>query len=149
MKVIVMVKASPESEAGVMPSEQLLTEMGKFNEELVNAGIMLAGEGLQPSSKGARVRFSGKNRAVTDGPFAETKELVAGFWIWQVKSLEEAIEWVKRCPNPMESDSEIEIRPIFEMEDFGDALTPELREQEKRLQIKVEQLAQDRKGAQL
>jgi hypothetical protein len=134
MRVMVMVKATKESEAGVLPSQQLLTEMGKFNEELVKAGIMLAGEGLHPSSKGARVRFSGKDRSVIDGPFAETKELVAGFWLWQVKSLEEAIAWVKRCPNPMMTESEIEIRPLFEMADFGDAMTPELQEQEKRIQ---------------
>ena len=118
MRVIVMVKATKDSEAGVMPSQQLLIEMGNFNEELVKAGVMLAGEGLQPSSKGARVKFSGSNRTVVDGPFTETKELVAGFWLWQVKSMDEAIEWVKRCPNPMSTDSEIEIRPIFEAEDF-------------------------------
>ncbi len=139
MKVIVMVKATADSEAGVMPSEQLLREMGNFNEQLVNAGIMLAGEGLHPSSKGARVRFSGKDRKVIDGPFTETKELVAGFWIWQVKSLAEAIEWVKRCPNPMLTESEIEIRPIFTAEDFGEAYTPELQAQEERLRAKVEQ----------
>ena len=138
MKVMVIVKATKESEAGVMPSEQLLTEMGKFNEELVNAGIMLAGEGLHPSSKGARVRFSGRSRTVIDGPFAETKELIAGFWLWQVESLDEAIEWVKRCPNPHNEDSEIEIRPIFEAEDFGEAFTPELREQEDRLRATLE-----------
>lgn len=130
MKVMVIVKASRSSEAGEMPSTELLAAMGKFNEELVEAGIMLAGEGLQPSSKGARVRFSGSNRVVMDGPFAETNELVAGFWLWKVKSLAEAIEWVKRCPNPMTEDSEIEIRPLFEAADFGDAFTPELREQE-------------------
>lgn len=140
MKVIVMVKATKESEAGVMPSEQLLTDMGNYNEELVKAGIMLAGEGLHPSIKGARVRFSGTNRIVTDGPFAETKELVAGFWIWQVKSMEEAIAWVKRCPNPMSEESEIEIRPIFEMEDFGAEFTPELREQEERIREEAEKL---------
>lgn len=133
MKVMVIVKASPESEAGKMPSEKLLADMGKFNEELVRAGVMLAGEGLHPSSKGVRVKFSGDKRSVIDGPFAETKELIAGFWLWQVKSLEEAIEWVKRCPNPMESDSEIEIRQIFEADDFGAEFTPELREQEERL----------------
>lgn len=133
MKVMVMVKATKDSEAGVMPTEQRLTEMGKFNEELVKAGIMLAGEGLHPSSKGARVRFSGANRIVIDGPFAETKELVAGFWLWNVKSLQEAIDWVKKCPNPMLTESEIEIRPVFEPADFGEALTPELREQEERL----------------
>jgi predicted transcriptional regulator YdeE len=133
MKVIVLVKATKDSEAGVMPSEQLLTEMGRFNEGLVKAGIMLSGEGLHPSSKGARVQFSGTKRTVVDGPFAETKELVAGFWIWQVKSMQEAIEWVKKCPNPMLVDSEIEIRPVFEPCDFGDALTPELKENESRL----------------
>jgi hypothetical protein len=133
MRVIVMVKASKDSEAGVMPSQQLLTEMGNFNEELVKAGVMLAGEGLHPSSKGARVKFSGSSRTVVDGPFTETKELLAGFWLWQVKSMDEAIEWVKRCPNPMSTDSEIEIRPIFEAEDFGAEFTPELREQEARL----------------
>jgi hypothetical protein len=137
MRFMVMVKATKESEAGVMPSEELLTEMGKYNEELVKAGVMLAGEGLHPSSKGARVRFSGKERTVIDGPFAETKELVAGFWLIQVKSKEEAIEWVKRCPNPMNEDSEIEIRQVFEAEDFGDELTPELREQEARLRAQV------------
>lgn len=141
MKVMVLVKATAESEAGIMPSEQLLTDMGNFNEQLVKAGIMLAGEGLQPSSKGARVRFSGKTRAVIDGPFAETKELVAGFWIWQVKSLDEAIEWVKRCPNPMLGESEIEIRPIFSADDFGEAFTPDLREQEDRLRAELEQRA--------
>jgi hypothetical protein len=135
---MLLVKASPESEAGVMPSEELLTEMGRFNEELVNAGVLLAGEGLHPSSKGARVRFSGKDRTVIDGPFAETKELIAGFWLIDVKSREEAIEWVKRCPNPMEEESEIEIRQVFEAEDFGDAMTPELREQEERLRAKSE-----------
>src|SRR3954471_19175886 len=137
MRVMVIVKASKESEAGEMPSQQLLSDMGKFNEELVKAGVMLAGEGLHPSSKGARVKFSGAKRTVVDGPFAETKELVAGFWIWQVKSLAEAIEWVKRCPNPMLEDSEIEIRQIFEAEDFGEALTPALREQEERLRKQV------------
>ena len=139
MRFMVLVKATPDSEAGILPSEQLLADMGKFNEELVKAGVMQAGEGLQPSSKGARVRFSGKSRAVIDGPFAETKELVAGFWIWQCASLPEAIDWVKRCPNPMPGDSEIEIRQVFEAEDFGDALTPELREQEERLRKQVEQ----------
>lgn len=137
MRFMVIVKATKDSEAGVMPSEQLLTEMGKFNEELVNAGVMLAGEGLQPSSKGARVKFSGSTRIVTDGPFAETKELIAGFWLWQVKSKEEAIEWVKRCPNPMKGESEIEIRQVFEAEDFGAEFTPELREQEERLRAEV------------
>jgi hypothetical protein len=138
MRFMILVKASPESEAGEMPSEQLLTEMGKFNEELVKAGIMLAGEGLHPSSKGARVKFSGKNRTVVDGPFSETKELIAGYWLWQVKSKEEAIEWVKRCPNPMMSESEIEIRQVFEAEDFGAEFTPELREQEERLRAQIE-----------
>jgi hypothetical protein len=135
-----MIKATQESEAGVMPSEQLLTDMEKYNEELVKAGIMLAGEGLHPSSKGARIRFSGANRIMTDGPFAETKELVAGFWIWQVQSMEESIAWVKRCPNPMPGESEIEIRPIFEAADFGEEFTPELREQEKRIRAEVEKL---------
>jgi hypothetical protein len=137
MKVMVMVKASKGSETGEMPSKQLLTDMGKFNEELVKAGIMLAGEGLTPSSKGARVKFSGAKRTVVDGPFAETKELVAGFWLWQVRSMAEAIEWVKRCPNPMMEDSEVEIRPLFEAADFGDALTPELRESEQRLRQQI------------
>ena len=133
MRVMVIVKASSQSEAGKMPSTELLTAMGNFNEELVKAGIMLAGDGLKPSSAGKRVHFSGKDRTVIDGPFAETKELIAGYWLWQVKSMEEAIEWVKRCPNPMEEDSDIEIRPFFEPEDFGEAFTPELREQEARL----------------
>ena len=138
MRFMILVKASKESEAGVMPSQQLLTEMGKFNEELVKAGVMLAGEGLHPSSKGARVRFSGGKRTVIDGPFAETKELIAGFWIWQVKSKEEAIEWVKRCPNPFPgTESEIEIRQVFEAEDFGAEFTPELRKQEERLRAQV------------
>jgi hypothetical protein len=140
MKVMVLIKATEDSEAGVMPSEQLLTEMGQYNEELVKAGIMLAGEGLHPSSKGARVRFSGTNRSVIDGPFTETKELIAGFWIWQVQSMDEAIAWVKRCPNPMPGESEIEIRPIFTAEDFGESFTPELREQEERIQAGAEQL---------
>ena len=133
MRFMVLVKATPESEAGVMPSQELLTEMGRYNEELVKAGVMLAGEGLHPSSRGARVRFSGTKRSVVDGPYAETKELIAGFWLIQAKSMEEAIEWVKRCPNPMNSDSEIEIRQVFEQDDFGEAFTPELREQEKRI----------------
>ena len=137
MRVMVMVKATEQSEAGVMPGEQLLADMGRYNEELVNAGIMLAGEGLHPSSKGARVRFSGKDRTVVDGPFAETRELVAGFWLWQVRSLDEAIEWVKRCPNPHEGPCEIEIRPVFEAEDFGAEFTPELREQEVRLRAQI------------
>jgi hypothetical protein len=137
MKFMVIVKASPESEAGKMPSEELLTEMGKFNEELVKAGVMLAGEGLHPSSKGARIRYSGTKRTVIDGPFAETKELVAGFWLIQVKSKEEAIEWMKRCPNPMEGESEIEIRQVFEVEDFGAEFTPELRAQEDRMREEI------------
>jgi hypothetical protein len=132
MRVVVLVKASKGSEAGEMPSTEMLTEMGNYNEELVKAGIMLAGEGLHPSSAGYRVKFSGASRSVVDGPFAETKELVAGFWIWQVKDMEEAIEWVKRCPNPMNEDSEIEIRRVFETEEFGDAATPEVLEQEAR-----------------
>jgi len=138
---MVLVKATKDSEAGKMPDEKLLAEMGKYNEELVKAGIMLAGEGLHPSSRGVRVRFSGAKRTVVDGPFTETKELVAGFWIWQVKSKEEAIEWLKRCPNPMPGDSEIELRQIFEAEDFGEALTPELREQDERLRQKLESKA--------
>ena len=133
MRVMVIVKADKDSEAGVMPSEQLLRDMGNYNEELVKAGIMLAGEGLHPTSKGKRVRFSGKNRTVIDGPFSETKELIAGFWLWQVRSMEEAVEWVKRCPNPQMSDSDIEIRPVFEADDFGAEFTPELRAQEDRL----------------
>ena len=137
MRFIVFVKATKDSEAGVMPSEEMLGAMAKFNEEMVKAGIMLDGNGLQPSSKGARVRFAGDKRSVVDGPFAETKELVAGFWIWQVKSLEEAIEWVKRCPNPHAGPSEIEIRQVFEAADFGAELTPELREQEERLRAQV------------
>ncbi len=138
MRCIVFVKASKDSEAGVMPSQELLAAMGKFNEELVKAGIMQAGEGLKPSSKGARVRFSGDKRTVIDGPFPETKELVAGFWIWKVKSLQEAIEWVKRCPCPMPGeDSDVEIRPMFEAEDFGAEFTPELREQEERLRAEM------------
>ena len=140
MRFMIIVKASKDSEAGVMPSQQLLAEMGKFNEELVKAGVMLAGEGLQASSKGARVKFSGSKRTVIDGPFAETKELIAGFWIWQVKSKEEAIEWVKRCPNPHNGESEIEIRQVSEAEDFGAEFTPELREQEERLRAQSEQL---------
>jgi hypothetical protein len=134
---MVIVKATPDSEAGVMPSEALLTAMGKYNEELAKAGILLAGEGLQPSSKGARVRFSGPKRTVVDGPFAETKELIAGFWLWKVKSKEEAIEWVRRCPNPMPGDSEIEIRQVFEAEDFGEQFTPELKEQAERVYTQV------------
>ena len=141
MRFMVIVKATKESEAGEMPSEQLLREMGNYNEELVKAGVMLAGEGLHPSSKGARVRFSGKNRTVVDGPFAETKELIAGFWIMQCKSREEVIEWVRRCPNPHDGESEIEIRQIFEAEDFGAEFTPELREQEERLRAETEKYA--------
>ena len=133
MRFMVMVKATKDSEAGVLPDEKLLAAMSKFNEELAKAGVMLAGEGLQPSSKGARVRFSGTKRTVIDGPFAETNELVAGFWMWKVNSKEEAIEWVKRCPNPMPTDSEIEIRQVYEAEDFGAEFTPELREQEERV----------------
>lgn len=134
MRFMIIIKASQDSEAGVMPSEELLTAMGNYNEELAKAGILLAGEGLHPSSKGARVRFSGDKRTVIDGPFIETKELIAGFWLWQVKSKEEAIEWVKRCPNPMPgTEPEIEIRQVFEMDDFGAELTPELREQEERV----------------
>ena len=138
MRVMVIVKASKESEAGVMPDEKLLTEMGKYNEELVKAGIMLAGEGLHPSAKGKRVRFSGANRTVVDGPFAETKELIAGYWMWQVKSMDEAVEWLKRCPNPHNEESEVEIRPVFENDDFGAEFTPELREQEERLRKEIE-----------
>ena len=137
MRVMVIVKADQNSEAGVMPSTELLTAMGKYNEELVNAGIMLAGEGLHPSSRGKRVIFSGEKRTVIDGPFAETKELIAGFWLWQVKSMDEAVEWVKRCPNPMLGESEIEIRPVFEADDFGEEFTPELREAEERLRARV------------
>ena len=138
MRFMILVKADKNSEAGVLPDERLLTEMGKFNEELVKAGIMLAGEGLHPSSRGARVRFSGSKRTVIDGPFAETKELVAGFWLWQVKSKEEAIEWVKRIPNPMPgTETEIEIRQVFEIEDFGAAATPEVRAQEQRLRAQT------------
>lgn len=136
MKVMVLVKATQDSEAGVMPTEALLSEMMKFNEELVNAGIMQAGEGLHPSSKGVRVRFSGKDRTVTRGPFAETNELVAGYWMWQVKSMDEAIEWVKRCPNPMLTTSEIEIRQVFDSADFGEAFTPELQQKEAELRAK-------------
>ena len=137
MRFMNIVKATKDSEAGAKPSKQLLTDMGKYNEELAKAGILLAGDGLHPSSKGARVRFSGKKRTVIDGPFAETKELIAGYWIWQVKSKQEAIDWVKRCPNPMPGDSEIEIRQLFEAEDFGDEFTPELREQAERVYDQV------------
>ncbi len=137
MRFMVMIKANKDTEAGVMPDTAMLEAMGKFNEELVKAGVMVAGEGLQPSSKGARVRFSGDTRTVTDGPFAETKELIAGFWIWKVKSKAEAIEWVKRCPNPTGGESEIEIRQVFETEDFGAELTPELSAQEERLRAEI------------
>ena len=139
MRVMVIVKATPESEAGELPSTELLEAMGKYNEELAKAGILLAGEGIHPSSRGVRVRFKGSDRSVLDGPFTETKELIAGFWLWEVRSMDEAIEWVKRCPNPMESESEIEIRPVFEAEDFGENLTPELRESQARLRAEVEQ----------
>jgi hypothetical protein len=137
MRFMVLVKANQDTEAGVLPDEKLLTEMGKYNEELAKAGVLLAGEGLHPSSKGARVKFSGAKRTVIDGPFPETKELIAGFWLWQVKSKEEAIEWVKRCPNPTGAEAEIEIRQVFEAEDFGPALTPELREAEERLRVQL------------
>jgi hypothetical protein len=137
MRVMVIVKANKDSEAGVMPRRKLLEDMGKFNEELVKAGVMLAGEGLQPSSKGKRVRFSGEKRTVIDGPFTETKELIAGFWLWQVRSMEEALEWVKRCPSPHEGEAEIEIRQVFEAEDFGAELTPELRESEERMRARL------------
>lgn len=140
MRCMVIVKATKNSEAGVMPSEELLTAMGNYNEELVKAGIMLAGEGLHPSSKGKRVRFSGSKRSVVDGPFTETKELIAGYWLWEVQSLEEALEWAKRCPDPMPGeDAELEIRPVFEADDFGEALTPELRAQEDRQRAKLEE----------
>jgi hypothetical protein len=137
MRVMVVVKATKDSEAGIMPSTELLTAMGKFNEDLINAGIMLAGEGLHPSSKGKRIAFDGPKRVVTDGPFTETRELIAGFWLWQVKDMAEAVEWVKRCPNPMPGPSEIEIRPVFEAADFGDALTPELAAQEEKFREKT------------
>ncbi|MGH9555935.1 MAG: YciI family protein [Terriglobales bacterium] len=137
MRFMVIVKASKNSEAGALPDEKLLAAMGKYNEELAKAGVLLAGEGLQPSSKGARVRFSGNKRTVIDGPFTETKELIAGFWLWQVKSLEEAIEWLKRCPNPHKEETEVEIRQVFEAEDFGAEFTPELREQEERIRAQV------------
>ena len=144
MKVMVIVKATRNSEAGQMPSEKLLADMGKYNEELVKAGVMLAGEGLHPSSKGKRVRFAGSKRTVVDGPFAETKELIAGFWIWQVRSMEEALEWVRRCPDPMPGEEgELELRPIFEAEDFGEAYTPEVRAQEERIRDEIER----RKGS--
>ena len=139
MRFMILLKADANTESGALPSEELLTEMGKYNEELVKAGVLLAGEGLQPSSKGARVKFSGAKRTVIDGPFTEAKELIAGFWLLQVKSKEEAIEWVKRCPNPLEGEAEIEIRQVFEAEDFGAEFTPELREQEERLRAQVAQ----------
>jgi hypothetical protein len=145
MRFMVIVKASKETEAGVMPDEKLLTAMGNYNEELVKAGVMLAGEGLHPSSKGKRVKFSGDKRTVIDGPFLETKELIAGYWMWRCKSLEEAVEWVKRCPNPTGAESEIEIRQIFEAEDLGAEFTPELREQEDRLRAETEKLAQGKR----
>ena len=145
MKVMVIVKATKNSEAGVMPSEKLLTEMGNYNEELVKAGIMLAGEGLQPSSKGKRIKFSGRQRSVLDGPFTETKELIAGYWVWQVRSIDEAVEWARRCPDPMPGEeAELEIRPLFEAEDFGKEFTPELRAQEERLRQEVERQQQTR-----
>jgi hypothetical protein len=137
MRVMVIVKASKESEAGVMPKQKLLADMGKFNEELVKAGVMLAGDGLKPSSKGKRVRFSGEKRTVIDGPFTETKELIAGYWLWQVRSMEEAVEWLKRCPCPHEGESEVEIRPVFEMEDFGAEMTPELKARQERLATEI------------
>jgi hypothetical protein len=137
MRFMILIKADRNTEAGVMPDQKLLTEMGKYNEELVKAGVMLAGEGLHPSSKGARIKFSGEKRTVIDGPFTETKQLIAGFWLWQVKSKEEAIEWVKRCPNPTGVEAEIEIRQLFEAEDFGAEFTPELREQEERLRAEI------------
>ena len=145
MRVMVLIKADKNSEAGVMPDEKLLAAMGNFNDQLVKAGVMLAGEGLHPSSKGKRVRFSGAKRTVIDGPFAETKELLAGFWLWQVKSMEEAIEWVKRCPNPMPGETEVEIRPIFEASDFGAEYTPQLRAQEERQRAEIERRAKAKK----
>ena len=141
MRVMVIVKANKDTEAGIMPSEQMLTEMTNYNEQLVKAGIMLAGDGLKPSSNGARIEFSGKKRTVVDGPFAETKELIAGFWIWQVKNFQEAVEWAKRCPNPTGEDSVLELRPFFEASDFGDELTPELREKEQRLAKQMKEQA--------
>jgi len=144
MRVMVIVKATKESETGKLPRKELFEAMGKFNEELINAGILLAADGLHPSSKGKRVHFSGSSRTVIDGPFAETKELIAGFWLWQVKSMEEALEWVKRCPNPMESDSDIEIRPVYEAEDFGAEFTPELRAQEEVQRARVAELAKSK-----
>jgi hypothetical protein len=139
MRVMVLVKANEDSEAGIPPSTELLTEMGKFNEELVKAGIMLDGEGLHPSSKGVRIRFSGDQRNVVDGPFAETKELIAGYWVWQVRDMDEAIEWAKRCPNPTGAEGVLELRPVFELDDFGDNVTPEVREQEERLRSQIQE----------
>jgi hypothetical protein len=139
MRVMVIIKANEDYEAGALPSEQLLTDMMKYNEQLVKAGVMLAGDGLQPSSKGKRVKFSGSKRIVTDGPFAETRELIAGFWLWQVKSIDEAVEWLKKCPNPMEGESEVELRPLFEPADFGEEFTPELQEQEDRLRSQIQE----------
>jgi hypothetical protein len=141
MRVMVLLKSNKDTEAGVMPSQQLLEDMGRYNEELVKAGIMLAGEGLHPSSRGKRIRFSGTTRRVIDGPFAETKELIAGFWLWKVKSMDEAIQWIKRCPNPTGEEAEIEIRQVFEAEDFGQEFTPELREQEERLRAQIDKQA--------
>lgn len=141
MRVMVIVKANEDSEAGIMPGEELFAAMGNYNEELVNAGVMVAGEGLHPSSRGVRVRFSGDNRSVIDGPFAETKELIAGYWIWEVKSMDEAIEWAKRCPNPTGEESVLEIRPLYEADDFGEEFTPELREQEERLRARLSERA--------
>jgi hypothetical protein len=146
MRCMILVKANSDTEAGVMPSQGLLEQMTRFNEELVKAGVMLAGEGLQPSSRGARVKFAGDRRSVVDGPFTESKELVAGYWLWQVRSLEEAIEWARRCPNPTGEAGEIEIRPVYEADDFGDALTPELKAKEERLRIEAERLAQGKRG---
>ena len=146
MRFMVMIRATQDSEAGIMPDETLLADMGRFNEELVKAGVMLAGEGLKPSSKGARVRFSGKSRTLMDGPFVETKELIAGYWLWQCKSLDEAIDWVKRAPNPFPNqDSEVEIRPLFELEDFGEEFTPELRKQEERVRAQAAALAEHKR----
>ena len=139
MRVMVIVKADKQTEAGVMPTEQLLSDMGTYNEQLVKAGIMLAGDGLKPSSQGARIVFSGKKRTVVDGPFAETKELIAGYWIWQVKSMEEAIEWAKRCPNPTGAEGVLELRPVFELDDFGDQVTPEVRERDERLRSQIQE----------
>jgi hypothetical protein len=146
MRCMILVKADHDTEAGVMPSQELLEAMTKFNEELVKAGVMLAGEGLQPSSRGVRVKFSGDSRTVVDGPFTESKELVAGYWLWQVRSLEEAIEWARRCPNPTGEHGELEIRPVYEADDFGEALTPELKAKEERLRVEAERLAKKARG---